>query len=160
MFLRLCAQFFANPIPEQRQLTRCTDSDFVVTADDSLELYIDGAHVSGLSHANTWTSADRVRVAASSNVIAIKATGGVLVAGILASGADSTTNDSWKCTDQFHNGWADEVFDDSAWPAATVIGDHGIIPWGDISGISSEAKWIWTTTQTDRTVYCRKRRGI
>ena len=143
----------------------CTDSDFVVTVDNHLELYIDGVQVSsGLPHANTWPTADTVSVAASAKVIAIKGVDVGSVAGILASGADSTTDGSWKCTNNLDEGWADEGFDDSAWPAATVIGDHGVSPWKIIQGISNDAKWIWTANNiygplSDKTVYCRKRRG-
>ena len=165
MLLQLCSLFWANPVPEQQTKKHsCTDSDFVVTVDNQLDLYIDGAHVSGLSHANTWAVADTVRVAASAQVIAIKGADDGVSAGILASGADSITDGSWKCTNKFYVGWADEGFDDSRWPAAKVVGPHGIPPWKKIQGIANNAKWIWTAKHIlgllwDKTVYCRKRRG-
>jgi hypothetical protein len=40
-------------------------------------------------------------------------------------------------------GWTDPTFDDSRWAPATVIGPHGIPPWGPVFGVSS-ASWIWT----------------
>jgi len=165
VFLQLCALLLADPIPEQRSLPQCTDSDFVVTVDNELTLYIDGVQVtSGLPNANTWPTADTIRVAASASVIGIKGVDNEVVAGILASGAQSTTDDSWKCTNTFHEGWAGVTFDDSAWPAATVIDSHGVDPWGTILGISNDAKWIWTPNHqygptSDKTVYCRKKRA-
>lgn len=164
MCLQLCG-VCAQLLPGQQNQASCTDADFVCTVVEKLELYIDGAQVSDLPNANTWTAADAVRLPGSASLIAIKGETDGGVRGLLASGAFATTDGSWKCTNIFYNGWAGEDYDDSFWPAATVIGAHGDSPWGTISGISDDAQWIWTEKPligdaSVKIVYCRKKRGI
>jgi hypothetical protein len=40
------------------------------------------------------------------------------------------TNDSWKAWTAKVGGWEARAYDDSAWPAATVVGQLGDQPWG------------------------------
>lgn len=161
MCLQLCAQLFAV-----QALPRCKDGDLTITVDNKMELYIDGDLVSsGLPNKDGWPAADTVHVQAGASIIGVKGEDISVVAGILASGANARTDGSWKCTTTFHEGWAGVRYDDSDWPAATVIDSHGVSPWGIIVGIDSEAKWIWTPNHqygpdSDKIVYCRKRRGI
>ncbi len=56
--------------------------------------------------------------------------------------------------------WYDVGYDDSGWASAFEIGSNGVSPWGNISGIDSSAKWIWTENwdddNADTPVYIRK----
>lgn len=70
--------------------------------------------------------------------------------GILGSfGNGLVTNESWKCSGNWSNGWNSRDYDDAHWPHAVAVGNHGIIP-----GISKAAKWIWTNSRYSK-VYCR-----
>jgi len=77
--------------------------------------------------------------------------------GILGSlSTGMVTNASWKCDTAKYPGWKLPDFDDSNWPAAVEVAEHGVGPWGKRSGIASTAKWIWTAGNPD-IVYCRLR---
>ena len=75
--------------------------------------------------------------------------------GILGSTSNGlVTNETWKCTSVLFPGWNSPNFDDQNWPLATVIANHGDIPWGILNGIAVTAKWIWGDTNNN-TAYCR-----
>jgi len=42
------------------------------------------------------------------------------------------TDGSWKTTDNPGANWHNRAIDTSAWPAARVLGDHGMQPWGKL----------------------------
>lgn len=42
------------------------------------------------------------------------------------------TGDSWKSTDQPGQDWMNDPLDTSSWPAARVLGDYGMQPWGKL----------------------------
>jgi hypothetical protein len=44
------------------------------------------------------------------------------------------TGEPWKSTGKELAGWQGAEFDDSQWPAATVLGNYGVAPWGDFVG--------------------------
>lgn len=99
---------------------------------------------------------NHVNIPGYTQVIAIKGydTGGDK--GIIASLDNGmVTDSSWKCTATAETGWNEAWFDDSFWPAATVVGSNGGEPWGSkTKNISCNAKWIWSANNGD-TVYCR-----
>jgi len=71
-------------------------------------------------------------------------------------GADATPPD-----DALGRSWTDPYYDDSGWLSAYEIGQNGVSPWGQISGISTDAYWIWTSNwnsndDTDTPVYFRQ----
>ena len=79
--------------------------------------------------------------------------------GILASVEDETgttiltTDESWKCSRNFEEGWSDMNFNDDHWPNVVAIYKNG----RTIGGISPEAQWIWhPDRQSAWTVYCRQ----
>jgi len=60
--------------------------------------------------------------------------------GILGSFSNGmVTNASWKCDNVKYPGWNSPDFDDSNWPAAVELAQHGDMPHGVISGIASTA---------------------
>ncbi|MCH7226199.1 HEAT repeat domain-containing protein [Haloferula sp. A504] len=42
------------------------------------------------------------------------------------------SGESWKCSDRLQGGWQDPEFDDRRWPAAHVVGEFGMPPWGRV----------------------------
>jgi len=164
--LQRCRRALAAPAAPQPHIKPpCVDEEISFTADQQYELYIDGSAVGSLPNANTWQVAKRTTMLSTAKVLAFKATriegrdGGLLV-----SGSRFVTDGSWKCTNKYEKGWSGVNFDDSAWPRAVVIGNHGMNPWGYIPDISNASKWIWTTKyiygqETDIIIYCRKTRG-
>src|SRR6218665_3641135 len=155
----------APAAPQPRIKPPCVDEEISFTADQQCELYIDGSAVGSLPNANTWQVAKWTTMRSTARVLAFKATRAVgRNGGLLVSGSRFVTNGSWKCTNAYENGWSGVNFDDSAWPRAVVMGNHGMNPWGYIPDISNASKWIWTTRyiyglDTDIIIYCRMTRG-
>ena len=94
------------------------------------------------------------------------------VGGILAEithcGETFHTNHRWKCTavNTPHmtvppEQWNEASFDDSLWEEATNLGRNGQGVWADVKGgandgISSDARWIWTSDNDGHNdIYCR-----
>jgi alpha-L-rhamnosidase len=42
------------------------------------------------------------------------------------------TDDSWKSSEQVPQDWFNGPLDTSEWPAARVVGDYGVNPWGEL----------------------------
>ena len=60
-----------------------------------------------------------------------------LIVMILLAFSDGTnatfvSDNTWKAIVGSPDGFQEPGFDDSKWPAATVLGPYGIPPWGDI----------------------------
>ena len=105
---------------------------------------------------NGWVTTGNEELA-STCVIAIKAANHGGSFGLIASTDTGLVTDaSWRCTAQEDADWFTETFDDSHWPSAHVWYEHGDEPYGVISDVDISAKWIWTDSQYDLTVYCRK----
>lgn len=142
-------------------LPTCSDQELAITGDNELELYVDGLRVKNLTHYNDWTVADKAKVGALAKVVAVRGKDVGVVGGILASAVNFQTDaSSWKCTNKRYAGWKNVDFDDSNWPSATAYGQNGVAPWGQISGISPSAFWIWTSKNvfgpaSDKIIYCR-----
>lgn len=75
------------------------------------------------------------------NVFAVDVVNGggpaAFIAMILLAFSDGTsatfvTDNTWKAFTGIQIGFEEPDFDDSTWPAATVLGPYGIAPWGDI----------------------------
>ena len=161
VFLQLsCHQWMVNAAP----LPTCVDQELAITADNKLILYIDGVEVTDLQCDNAAPQADFVPLPASTQVIAASGQKTGKDGGFLGSSGTFVTDASWKCTDQFHEGWQGVAFDDSAWEAAYEVRPHGIKPWQDVEGIRDDAFWIWvaarrTRSNEEKDVYCRKNLG-
>jgi hypothetical protein len=67
-----------------------------------------------------------------------------------------TTDKLWKCTSvEPEYGWEKPSFPDASWPQAIEYGANGVAPWGFISGIDPDVKWIGTANPADMDVFCR-----
>ena len=77
-------------------------------------------------------------------------------AGLLAETSTGVVTDaSWKCSRTFGHYWYYPSFDDSSWPNARIVATNGNGGW-HATGISTQAKWIWTDVTTPGSIYCRK----
>jgi len=117
---------------------------FLVTADDSFELFCNGQ----LSGRGTGYNAPQIadvtnRLNPGKNTLAIVATNATPSPAALAgrlrvefeSGhvLDLVIDQTWRSFTQAAAGWNQPGFDDSAWPLAIVVGKMGDKPWGTIS---------------------------
>ena len=119
-----------------------------------MEMFADGV---SLGKDDDWRSSTNYVMPGNTRVIPVHGIDKGGVFGILGSFSNGLiTNASWKCDNFKYPGWNFPDFDDSNWPAAVEVANHGDMPWGNISGIASTAKWIWTSRQPDN-VYCRLR---
>lgn len=122
--------------------TAASQAEVIATADDRLEVFVNGRRV---LQAGEWAKGHRAdilnRLKAGRNVIAIRAVNGdSSPAGVLAKitlttpGGKQTivTDSSWKADDRELPEWNQARFDDAAWPNATSLGKLGIQPWGDV----------------------------
>lgn len=118
-------------------------------------LYADGDQV-GVDNGK-WYMSKIYRFPATTKVVAIHGinTGGP--AGIIGSFSTGlVTDESWRCTKTFVPEWNLPDYDDSLWPVAVLYGRKAVRLGPKIS---SEAKWIWTSTPRDFNVYCRSAIG-
>jgi hypothetical protein len=135
-----------------------------ITVDNTYDLYLNGTRIGGDSDSSEagWRGAETYSVTVSSgDVVAVRGADTGIGSGLLASialgnGVTYTSGSSWKCTPTLFSGWNTRGFSDAAWPSATQYGANGTAPWGQISGISASAQWIWTNdNQNHETAYCR-----
>lgn len=132
-----------------------------VTADNNRAVWLNGAVVE--QTANEWFTATTHRVAlwrhpARENVIAVRATNltsqGGLDRGLLLSvtlGASVVATDArWRQRGVLDGGWPETNpawlqpgFDDSAWGASVEQAANGSPPWGFVTQVSANARWIW-----------------
>ena len=109
-----------------------------------------------------WPTAITVTALTNATVVAVKILDYGGFAGFLGSFSDgSVTDSSWKCTTTaVSNNWTLPTFDNSAWPFAVATLINGDGPWGILTEIASNAKWIWSgsyvTGDAGATAYCRK----
>ena len=151
------------------------NAEFKTNADTRYQLYVNGVEArayddtedtSGVSTDTTAYTAScdasttfAFRVA---NDGPIEINSGRPTAGLLAStdycGQTISTSAKWKCVDYSTvsgDAWQDPDFDDSAWPAAFVLGPTGMIPWSEPLP-EQGGYWIWTDPSDDATeIACR-----
>ena len=117
------------------------DAKFYLTCDNGFALFVNGQPAGGSSD---WTKPAildiKEHLVAGENTLAIAATNEGSAAGLtgkltvrfqggeepLVVGFDR----SWRTADREMPNWKSGRFDDSAWPAAMVLGPMGIAPWG------------------------------
>jgi putative heme-binding domain-containing protein len=111
-----------------------------VTADNSFQLYLDGAQVAAGQDWHRFQSVD-TQLAAGPHALAAVATnqapgpaGFLLRGGVLPLGQNVPvhTDASWKATTtvQAGDGWTKPGFDDAGWSRAADLGPLGSGPWG------------------------------
>lgn len=126
-----------------------TSAELVATADDSLDVFVNGEPV--LS-ANEWSRGHRadvkVKLKVGRNVLAIRAfNGDSSPAGVLARLNLSTaagkqtivTDATWKAEDRTVPGWNQVACDDAGWATATSLGKLGVAPWGNVLAAATAA---------------------
>ena len=127
------------------------------TGDNTVDIFHDGAIV---QHDSWWGSAVTAPLPGDTCVLALTATNNGGAGGLLASTSTGVvTDETWKCSGTEQQGWHLEEFNDTCWSSAHVVAQYGDGPWGAISGISGNAKWIWDIGYVEYTVattYCRK----
>ncbi|KAJ7184329.1 lectin [Mycena filopes] len=119
-------------------------ADIILTVDNSLTLYVNGAEV---GTGGDFTKAERfcVPLQPCLNVFAVTGTNAAGPAGLLAAiqitysdGSTSTivSDTTWRYSTTVPSGYEQLSFDDNSWAPAIVEGAYGVAPWA--------AKWIWT----------------
>ena len=71
---------------------------------------------------------------------------------------DTVTNEYWKCSAEWEEGWAAPEFNDTHWRAAYVQEDNCCSYRSESGGMSNvgAARWIWTKSRpADNQAYCR-----
>ena len=106
-----------------------------------------------------WGQVGYVDGPAGTNTIAVQCTDRGVIAVLMASSTSGLITDgsgSWWCTSTLETDWMNPSFDDSHWATALVKGNNGASPWrGWVLPNMTGAKWIWSSSPTYSTVYCR-----
>lgn len=111
-----------------------------VSADDRADVFLNGKFVASCT---AWDQPVRAEVSMrlnqGENVLAVRARNEQGKPGLLlhlnlggAESAQVVSDTQWLTTTREESGWNTLEFDASRWTPATVIGAHGIQPWGDI----------------------------
>ena len=115
------------------------------TADNELQLNVNGVEIP-IAQAEAG-ECSILHISNETRLIVVKANNTGSVAGILGStGNRIVTDGTWQCSDSFESDWNQMVFEDEEWTLAAVVGNHEDGPWGIISSISNQAKWISVTS--------------
>ena len=132
-----------------------TDVTAVINCDDKMELYADGIQIG--KDNGKWFMSKIYKIPATTKVVAIHGFNIGGPAGIIGSFSTGlVTDSSWRCTNKKYPKWQSPEFDDSAWPGAETVRRNDKLKG---PAISKEAKWIWTSRNTDMKVYCRNSLG-
>ena len=132
-----------------------TDVVGIINCDDKMELYADGVQIG--KDNGKWFMSKIYKIPAATKVIAIHGFNIGGPAGIIGSFSTGlVTDSSWRCTNKKYPKWQSPDFDDSAWPGAETVRRNDKLQGPKIA---KEAKWIWTSRNTDMNVYCRSSLG-
>ena len=129
---------------------RVSAAELVATADDKLEVFLNGERVLQNSAWQTPSKADlTTKLVSGLNVLAIRAENrGSSAAGALAkleitSNKGKTllvTDASWKASAKEEANWNRAGFDDSKWAAPKSLGKLGVGPWHDVLAAAKPGK--------------------
>ncbi len=132
-------RFFRKVITLDGPATR---GELVATADDGLEVFINGESVLTGGEWSRGHRADvKARLKPGRNVVAVKAhNGDSSPAGVLVrlrvdtAGTRQTivSDATWKASEQGTTGWNQVTFDDASWASAQSLGKLGMQPWGNV----------------------------
>ncbi len=133
-----------------------------ISVDNSEELYFNGVLLGGSSDWKT-SKLYNVNVTQVDNVLAVKAMDvdglAALIAQLDLDGQPFYSDENWKVSTEFVDGWQQTDFDDSQWQAASTYGYYGVWPWYKKVKwwpSSSQAQWLWSDARyDDNTVYFR-----
>lgn len=120
---------------------------FFITGDDAIaQLYIDGIEVTNLPNRKIYYYSDTVSLPPRAQVIAISVDNSAWIGGILGSSKTFITDETWKVTTNYTDGWMAVNFNDSIWVNATpYTPNNGSAPYNyRVPPISAETQWIAT----------------
>jgi alpha-L-rhamnosidase len=145
-----------------------------VAADRNADVYLNGERLGHASSPRTATPFDvTLRLHSGTNVLAIvvNLTGrgsgpsGSLLAKLQVNTTTPaqqmisppfvvTTDGSWRASTSALDGWSQPGFDDSAWAPATVLGQAGMAPWGEVAVADRQlpARWLRREFAVDKSV--------
>ncbi|MGY0635905.1 MAG: S8 family serine peptidase [Paraglaciecola chathamensis] len=133
-----------------------------ISVDNAEEMYFNGVLLGG---SDNWKSSKlyNVNVTQKNNVLAVKAMDvdglAALIAELELEGQAFYSDENWKVSTEFVDGWQQTEFDDSQWQAASTYGYYGVWPW--YKNVkwwpsTSQAQWLWSDERyDDNTVYFR-----
>ena len=137
--------FFRKSIPLKKQPNR---AEITATADNELELYVNGKQV---AKSDEWGQPVVIDVTSvleiGNNVIAARAANTGSAAGFIAKltldyGRGDpdviVTDTSWIMTTRQVPGWSDKDFAPANWSTARVVTEAGGDPWGDLPGLAGK----------------------
>ncbi|KAJ7440718.1 hypothetical protein FB451DRAFT_1058647 [Mycena latifolia] len=135
-------------------------AEMIITADGSFGLFVNGEYIGPGTPVGRPRFAKRycIDLLPSFNVFAVNSTGAGVLATILVTYSDGTTDKlitdgSWRVHNGLPTGFEQLSFDDTAWPSATIAAAYGAGAFNDILvNIPSDppvvglerAQWIWT----------------
>jgi HEAT repeat protein len=133
-------------------VAKVASAEIYIAADNLYSFYLNG-QVAGESEPDpdTWSHAKRFdvtgQIVPGRNVVAVEgmntapSPAGLIVKLVvrLSDGRQLTlvSDQAWKCSDREEANWVQPGFDDLRWPAAHVVGDFGVRPWGNL-GVPTE----------------------
>ena len=117
-----------------RNIRLYIDGVFTAEANFTLTIVKDQRQVQAVHVENSVPSSDALFLASSSNGI--------------------RTDESWRCTNVYHDGWFLPHYDDSLWPEAFVVDNNTHAAY-----IAPDAKWIGYV-QISNKIYCRRNTTI
>jgi alpha-L-rhamnosidase len=130
--------------PATRYFRRTVDlpaaarATLVLTGDDTADVWVNGAQVSSSPRvADSWKTAAVLDVALSAgrNTIAVRGANttqspaGIIGKLVVQGGQTLTTDGNWKTSQTAPDGWQQNTFDDTGWPAARTLTTYGSGPW-------------------------------
>jgi len=119
----------------------------VVAGDDRFRLFVNGELVaSSDGQPDSWrrpvTVSLKSKLKAGTNLFALEAMNDfpgwaaaiLKCVGTAENGEpfELVTNEGWRFSDRFQEGWNTETFDDANWPAAANLAEYGAGPWGRV----------------------------
>ncbi|KAJ7044357.1 lectin [Mycena alexandri] len=140
-------------------------AEIIISSYINFQLYVNGDYI-GTGNRPSFGHRFCVDLLPSYNVFAVNGSttvsgsdDGGLVATILVTYTDGTTDtvvtdSSWRTMVPPPPEWETLCFDDTAWPAATVVGSYGVSPWQNVVVALpadppvvtlTNAVWIWTS---------------
>jgi hypothetical protein len=126
-----------------------------------------------MNHMSDWSTVITLNFPTSTVVLGVKVTNTFIDGGLLGSLSDGhttyiVTDNTWRCTRDYHDDWAAPDFDDNTWPRAEPVSQGESVEghtWNRVQQIAPNAQWIWNgpwTIERDAfqfpvvTIYCRK----
>ena len=138
-----------------------------VVCDDITTVFVDGEQKT-VAGTGVWNQMATLQIPTSTRTVGIKChnSGGAygIIAEITVSSGEviSVSDNSWKCSNQAQDGWSKGDFaEDASWKPAAYYTSHGAYNGNDGAWreISPNKRVIWTNSNADATVYCRKELG-